>query len=434
MSRQMHLVAFLITGPTSHHNAMWRHPETDNGFLEARFWEHLARTLELAKFDAFFFADVLAFSNEVLTARGGQVALLDPLPLVAMMARVTRHIGLGATVSTSFLPPYALARALQSLDILSGGRVAWNVVTSGSDKEAQLFGIEALLPREERYARAQEVLETCIALWRSWDEGVMVVDKQSGVFIDQSKLATIERRGHYVGASGRFTVPPSPQGHPVIMQAGSSPRGRDFAAQWAEIVFTLQHSIPDMQAFYDDMKQRLGRFGRDPDSCAILTSVDPIIGETNEIARAKQAYVNDLIDPALGVAVVSAHTGIDLSRYPLDKPISDITVEAGSRGVLDVLLQGTRTEGLTLGEAAKRLATSEMCPQVVGTPESVADQLQAMFEAKGCDGFVLTPTEMPGSFEAFGRSVVPILQRRGLFRTEYAATTLRGNLLTESTA
>ncbi len=428
MSRQMHLVAFLITGPTSHHNAMWRHPETDNGFLEARFWEHLARTLELAKFDAFFFADVLAFSNEALTARGGQLALLDPLPLIAMMARVTSRIGLGATVSTSFLPPYALARALQSLDVLSGGRVAWNVVTSGSDKEAQLFGMDALLPRGERYARAQEVLETCMELWTSWDEGALVVDKQSGVFIDQSRIAAVERRGPHVGARGRFTVPPSPQGHPVVMQAGSSPRGRDFAAAWAEIVFTLQHSIADMQAFYDDMTQRLERAGRDPADCAILTSVDPIIGETEEIARAKQAYINGLIDPALGIAVASAHTGIDLSAYPLDRPLGDIPVEAGSRGVLDVLLQGTRTEGLTLGEAARRLATSELCPQVVGTPDSVADQLQAMFEAKGCDGFVLTPTEMPGSFEAFGRAVVPILQRRGLFRTDYAATTLRGNL------
>lgn len=428
MSRQMHLVAFLISGPTSHHNAMWRHPETDNGFLEARFWENLARTLELAKFDAFFFADVLAFMNDALLTRGGQIALLDPLPLVAMMARVTRHIGLGATISTSFQPPYPLARALQSLDVLSGGRVAWNVVTSGSDKEAHLFGMEALLPREERYARAHEVLETCVALWKSWDSGVMVVDKKSSVFVDQSKLKTVERRGRYVGARGRFTVPPSAQGHPVIMQAGSSPRGRDFAAEWAEIIFTLQHSIPDMQAFYGDMKQRIMTFGRDPGDCAILTSVDPIIGETDEIARAKQAYINDLVDPALGIAVASAHIGVDLSQYPLDKPLSDIQVEAGSRGVLDVLLQGSRTEGLTLGEAAKRLAISELCPQVVGTAESVADQLQAMFEAEGCDGFILTPTEMPGSFESFGRAVVPILQKRGLFRTEYAATTLRGNI------
>ncbi|MGI4814142.1 MAG: LLM class flavin-dependent oxidoreductase [Janthinobacterium lividum] len=428
MSRKMHLVAFLMSGPTSHHHGMWRHPETENRFLDPVWWQTLAQTLERGKFDAFFFADALAFYNGTIMERGGQMSLLDPLPLVSMMAQATRHIGLGVTLSTSFFSPYGISRALGSLDVLSGGRVAWNVVTSASDREAQNFGVGALPPRNERYDRAEEVVQICQQLWSSWEPGALVADKASGVFIDGSKIHETHRAGKYASVKGTFAVPPSAQGQPVIMQAGSSPRGRDFAASCAELVFTLQHSLADMQAFYTDMKDRVAKAGRAPEGCAILTSVDPIIGETESIAREKQAFINDLVDAELGIALVSAHTGIDLSQYPPDQPIEDIQVEAGSRGSFDVILQGSRANKLTLGEAAKRFATSELCPQVVGTPESVADQLQAFFEADGCDGFILTPTEMPGSFESFTRSVVPILQQRGLFRKEYPDTTLRGTL------
>ncbi|MGA0565595.1 LLM class flavin-dependent oxidoreductase [Ancylobacter sp. VNQ12] len=425
MSRQVKLIAFLMTGPTSHHHAMWRHPETENRFLDPLWWETLARTLEAGRFDAFFFADATAFYNETIMTKGGQMSLLDPVPLVAMMARATSRIGLGLTMSTSFLPPYSLARTLASLDLLSGGRIAWNVVTSASDREAMNYGLPSLLPRGERYDRAQEVLDACMELWASWSDGALVVDKESGDFIDGDKLRPTDFKGKYVGAKGVFAVPPSAQRHPVIMQAGSSPRGRDFAASSAELIFTLQHSLADMQEFYVDMKARVEKAGRAPEDCAILTSIDPIIGETESIAREKQAYINELVDPQLGIALVSAHTGLDLSTYPIDKPITDIPVEAGSRGSFDVIIQGTKAENLTLGEAAKRFATSELCPQVVGTPESVADQLEEYFENKGCDGFILTPTEMPGSFEAFTRSVVPILQKRGLFRKDYPGVTLR---------
>lgn len=425
MTRQMKLIAFLIAGPTAHHHAMWRHPETENLFLDPSWWETLAQTLERGKFDAFFFADIAAFYNETILSRGGQMSLVDPIPLIAMMARATRHIGLGLTLSTSFLPPYAIARLLGSLDLLSGGRVAWNIVTSVSDREAQNYGLDALLPRNERYDRAQETLDTCMNLWTSWSDGALQMNKENGEFIDRSKIRSTDMKGKFVGAKGTFAVPPSAQGHPVIMQAGSSPRGRDFAASCAELVFTLQHSLPDMQEFYIDMKGRVAKAGRNPDDCAILTSVDPIIGETESIAREKQAYINDLVDPALGIALLAAHTGLDLSDYPIDIPISNIHAETGSRGSFDVILQGTKAENLTLGEAAKRFATSELCPQIVGTAESVADQLTEMFEARGCDGFILTPTEMPSSFESFTRSVVPILQKRGIFRSDYPGTTLR---------
>ncbi|WP_439815231.1 LLM class flavin-dependent oxidoreductase [Zavarzinia sp. CC-PAN008] len=431
-SREMHLIAFLITGPTCHHHGAWRHPEAENRFLDPVWWETLAQTLEKGKFDAFFFADILSIPNRTLIERGGQIALLDPVPLIANMARATRHLGLGVTISTSFVPPYSLARQLATLDILSGGRVAWNIVTSASTREAENMGFDQLPAKNARYDRADEVVEACIQMWEGWDHDAMVMDKESGIFADMSKIRNVNYEGQWIKTKGIPTTPRSPQGKPILMQAGSSERGRQFAARWAELVFTLMHSIPDMQEFYQDLKGRMADLGRAPEECAILTSVDPIIGETEEIAREKQAYVNSLVDEEVGIALISAHTGIDLSGFARDKPLALHELDAGSRGSMDVIMQGVSKENLTLGEAAKRFATSELCPQVVGTPEQVADQLQEMFEAKGCDGFILTPTLMPGMFEQFARSVVPILQKRGLFRTEYPGTTLRETLLGRS--
>lgn len=428
----MHLVAFLMSGPTSHHHGMWRHPESDIRVTDPAWYEHIARVLEQGKFDSLFFADILALGcpykgHDTVVGRGGQMSLLDPMPLLAIMARATSRIGLGATISTSFLPAFHIARALATLEHISGGRTAWNVVTSISPYEGRNFGIE-LPPRAERYDRADEMVEACMALWDSWEADAIVNDKASGTFVAPGSVKSADFSGKWTKTAGPLTAPRSPQDHPVIMQAGSSERGREFAARWAEMIFTLQHAKADMQAFYADIKSRLGKYGRAPGECAILTSVDPIIGETDSIAREKQAYINELVDSESGLALVSAHTGFDLSTIDVDCPVDDLDLDRGSRGSLDVIIQGAKAGGLTLREAAKRFATSELCPQVVGTPESVADQLQEYFEADGCDGFILTPTVFPGSFEVFARSVVPILQRRGVFRKDYTGTTLREHL------
>ncbi len=433
--RQMRLVAFLKAGPTCHHHGSWRHPESDNAFLTPEWYEHTARVLEQGCFDALFFADVSGIQDtyngryDTLVGKGGALSLLDPLPLLAMMARVTRHIGLGATLSTTLNPPYQTARTLATLDVLSGGRMAWNVVTSASTLQAQNYGLASLPERSVRYQMADEVLEACMRLWHSWEPDALVMDKASGTFADPAKVHYANYQGQWVRTRGPLTVPHMPQGHPVIMQAGSSGPGRDFAAKWAELVFTLQHSKADMAAFRADLHHRMAAIGRAPDACAVLPSVDPIIGETESIAREKQAYVNDLVDPELGMALMSSHIGTDLSRFPLDQPVADMAMEEGSRGSFDVILQGTRAEGLTLGEAAKRFATSELCPQIVGTAQSVADQLCDYFESGACDGFVLTPTVSPGTWEQFARAVVPILQRRGVLRTAYTGGTLRSNLV-----
>lgn len=430
----MHFVAFLMAGPTAHHHGAWRHPEADLGVFTPEWYEHIARVLEAGKFDSLFFADILGLYDlyggkfDTIVRQGGQMGMLDPVPLLSIMARATRRIGLGATLSTTYYAPYHLARSLGTLDILSGGRAAWNVVASHGHLEAQNFGFDSLPPRDARYDHADEVVEAVCRLWESWDADALVRDKARGIWADPAKVHYADYRGQWVRTRGPLTVPRSPQGRPVIMQAGSSPRGRAFAARWGELVFTLQHDKSGMQAFYRDLKARVIAQGRDAQDCLILPSVDVIIGETDAIARERQAYVNDLVQPEVGMALMSGHIGVDLSRFPADQPLTEIALDAGSRGSLDVILQGTRAHGLTLGEAARRFATSELCPQIVGSPVTVADALQDLFEANACDGFILTPTLMPGMFEQFVRAVVPILQERGVFRQDYSGTTLREHL------
>jgi FMN-dependent oxidoreductase (nitrilotriacetate monooxygenase family) len=434
-ARQMHLVAFLMTGPTCHHHGAWRHPESDiTDILRPERYEHIARVLEAGKFDSLFFADILGLYDlyegkfDTMVGRGGQICLLDPAVVLPMMARVTSRIGLGLTYSSTFNHPYQIARMLATLDHLSAGRVAWNVVASTSKLEARNFGLDEMPGRAVRYDRADEVLEACCALWNSWEEGALLLDKASGAFADPSKVHYANYDGRWIKTRGPLTTPRSPQGRPVIMQAGSSDRGRDFGARWGEIIFTLQHDKAEMRAFYDDMKSRMAGHGRAPEECVILPSIDVVIGETESIARERADYVNGLVDTQLGMAQISGHIGIDLSKLDPEQPLADVALEEGSRGSFDVILQGTRREGLTLGEAARRFATSELCPQLVGTPEMIADRLVDLFESRACDGFVLTPTTFPGMYEQFCKTVVPLLQRRGVFRTEYAGTTLREHL------
>lgn len=430
----MHFVAFLLAGPTAHHHGAWRHPEADNGIFTPEWHQHIARILEHGKFDSLFFADILGlydiyggtFASTV--RNGGQMGMLDPIPLLSIMASATSRIGLGATLSTTFYSPYHLARSLGTLDLMSRGRVAWNVVASHSHIEAQNFGLDQLPPRDARYDFADEVVEAVVKLWESWDADALVLDKQRGVFADPDKVHYANYKGRWIKTRGPLTVPRSPQGRPVIMQAGSSSRGRDFAARWGELVFTLQHSKTDMQAFYRDLKSRVVAQGRAPGDCLILPSIDIVVGETDAIARERQAFVNDLVLTEAGMAQISGHLGVDLSRFSPDQPLADMQMEVGSRGSLDVILQGTEAQGLTLGEAARRFATSELCPQIAGSPATIADTLQDMFESEACDGFILTPTLMPGMFEQFVRAVVPLLQARGLFRHDYAGKTLREHL------
>jgi FMN-dependent oxidoreductase (nitrilotriacetate monooxygenase family) len=430
--RQMHLVAYLKTGPTAVHVGGWRHPEsTLDDIFEPSRYQHIARVLEAAKFDGCFFADLFGLydvhqgSFDAYVRRGGQISYLDPTVVLPVMAAVTRHLGLGATLSTSFHSAYHLARWLASLDVMSKGRVAWNVVTSATDLEARNAGLDELPPRDLRYDRADEVMEACFTLWNSWDDDALVLDKRAGIMSDPAKVHYANYTGRWIKTRGPLSIPRSPQGHPVIMQAGSSDRGREFAARWAEIVFTVQRGQDEMRDFYTDIKSRIHDRGRAPAECAILPAVSVVLGETESIARERADYLASLIDPELTLASSSSNLGADLTKLDAGKTLADLQGNQGMQGSQDVVEQVMKAESLSLKEAvAKRWENRE----IVGTPATVADRLQAVFESGVCDGFVLTPTMFPGMFEQFCRAVVPELQRRGLFRTEYSGRTLRENI------
>jgi FMN-dependent oxidoreductase (nitrilotriacetate monooxygenase family) len=435
-ARQMHLVAFLKTGPTFHHHGAWRHPEAPLGdMLLPERYENIGRVLEAGCFDACFFEDLAGIYDiykgtyDTILGRGGQLNLLDPLMVLPYVARATSRLGLGITLSTSFYHPFHLARMLASLDHLSGGRVAWNVVTSATDMEARNFGMPTIPDRETRYARAEESVEACMALWDSWDADALLLDKSTGAFADPRRVHYADYVGKHVSTRGPLPTPRCPQGRPVIMQAGSSPRGRAFAARFAEVIFTFQHEKAAMQAFRADMHARMERAGRAPGDCVILPALDIILGESEAMAIEKRDMLDSLVDPELALAITSSHMGIDLSTFPLDQPLDMLAGDQTVQGALDILMQGTKAGGgLTLRQAAQKYGTSVMAPQLVGTPASVADRMQDLFEAGGCDGFILTPTTFPGNFEQVSRALVPELQRRGIFRTAYTGKTLREHL------
>jgi FMN-dependent oxidoreductase (nitrilotriacetate monooxygenase family) len=433
--RQMHLVGFVIAGPTWHHYGSWRHPESDGlDALDPARYEAIARVLEQGKFDGLFFVDFLMLFDSYAGGFGtnireaGQMCMMEPTQLLAAMARVTSHIGLAATMSTAFYAPFHIARSFATLDHISKGRAGWNVVTSAMEREAKNYGLDRLMDKAQRYDHADEVMEACDALWNSWEEGALVGDRRNNVYGDPSKVHHVNYEGKWIRTRGPLTTPRSPQGRPVIMQAGSSPRGREFAGRWAEIIFTLQHAKPDMQAFYRDIKERVVRSGRAPQHCAILPAVDVILGDTESIARERADYINSLASPTLGLAEISNAFGIDLSGYPMDEPLADMELEQGCRGIFDIILQGTNAKNLTLREAGRAWAVNQMTPQLIGTAETVADRLQDMFESNCCDGFMICPSISPGGYMQFVKNVVPELQRRGLFRKDYAFNTFRENL------
>ena len=431
--RQIHLSAFLIAGHVAHSHALWRHPQTQLSFFQPEIYQDIAQILERGKFDFAFFADRLAISDsyggnlEVGLKYGDQdAARLDPVPVLAMMAASTQYLGLGATRSTTYYHPYHVARTFATLDHLTRGRVAWNVVTSVNDAEAQNFGFEQHLEHDQRYDRADEFLEVTYKLWDSWQDA-LVLDRDNGVFADPAKVNYIHHHGEWFKSRGPLNVPRCPQGYPVIIQAGSSGRGKEFAARWAEVVFTIHPHISRAQQFYADLKSRLVTYGRKPEDCKILTAVMPFIGETEAIAQAKQALHNELVHPLVGLSTLANHTNYDFSQHSLDALVEKVNIQ-GMQGIFDTVIELSQAESLTLGDIGKRYGASVLVPQIVGTPKLVADQLEAMFHAEACDGFVISPAYLPGAFSEFVEFVVPELQQRGLFRSEYTGTTLREHL------
>ncbi|WP_367615797.1 NtaA/DmoA family FMN-dependent monooxygenase [Plastoroseomonas hellenica] len=429
-SRKMHLVAYLKTAPTASYAPGWRHPGASlHDIWSPERYENLARLLEHARFDAGFFADGLGVPDTYKKSfadylgRGGQVSLLDPMTVLPLMARVTTHLGLAPTMSTSFNGPYQLARSLGSLDLLSGGRAAWNVVTSATEFEARNCGMEGLPPKDERYDRADEVLEACFALWDGWDADAVVLDRERGVFVDATKVRYADYVGRYVRVRGPLSIPRSPQGRPVILQAGSSPRGRAFSARWAEMIFCSHATKEDALVYAADIRRRLEAQGRAPEDCKILPSLSVVIAETESIAREKAAFLDSLMDPELVLASSSELLGVDLSTIETAEQAEAAAGNHGIAGSRDRMSQVAKQQGITFAQAVRK-------PRglIAGTPAMIADLMEDWFTSGACDGFVLPPTVFPATYEEVGRMLVPELQRRGLFRTEYAGRTLRENL------
>ncbi|AVB28124.1 LLM class flavin-dependent oxidoreductase [Pseudomonas syringae pv. syringae] len=428
-ARQMKLGAFLMA--TGHHVAAWRHPDVpaDAG-LDFKHYRHVARVAEAAKFDALFVADSVAAATGDIASRMARSDHFEPLTLLSALSAVTEHIGLIATATTTYNEPYHVARKFASLDHLSGGRAGWNLVTSDAAAEAQNFGRAEHVAHAERYSRAREFHQVVTGLWDSWADDAFTRDKASGEYYDPAKMHVLDHQGEHFRVKGPLNVARSPQGQPVVVQAGSSEVGRDLAAQTAEVVFTAQTSLASAQAFYADIKGRLRAFGRDADSLKIMPGVFIVVAETEALAKAKFESFQELVEPQVGVALLGRMLGnFDLSGYPLDGPLPELPLtDSGQRSRQKLLTELADQENLTLAQLGRRIAGGRGHYSLIGTPEQIADELQRWFEQGAADGFNVLVPHLPGGLQDVAQLLVPELQRRGLFRTEYEGTTLRENL------
>jgi FMN-dependent oxidoreductase (nitrilotriacetate monooxygenase family) len=431
-TRKMALGAFLY--PTGHHAAAWRHPDAQaDAGINFKHYAAVAQAAEAAKFDLLFLADSAGARGKDWSALARfsthYVAQFEPTTLLGALAAVTERIGLVATASTTYIEPYHLARKFASIDHISGGRAGWNLVTSGNEDEAFNFGYDQHPPHDERYERAAEFMEVVKGLWDSWEDDAFLRDKESGVFFDLDKVYTLDHKGRYFGVRGPLNIPRPPQGYPVLVQAGSSDAGRALAAASAEVVFTAQQTLDSAQEFYRDVKARAVANGRSPEDILILPGIFPVVGRTEAEARERFEELQNLIHPAVGLSILEHRLGIPLSHLPFDGPLPDdipITNAAVSRQKL--LIDLAHREGLSIRQLALRVAGARGHWQVIGTPEDIVDRMEEFFLNEGADGFNIMPPYLPGGLDSFIELVIPVLQRRGLFRTEYEGTTLRENL------
>ncbi|CUJ98618.1 LLM class flavin-dependent oxidoreductase [Achromobacter xylosoxidans] len=428
--RQIKLGAFLMQ--TGHHIAAWRHPDAQaDAPVNFRHYAELARRAEAAKFDAIFLADSVGVRNTDLASlsRTARSDHFEPLTLLSALAAVTEKIGLIATVSTTYNEPYHVARKFASLDHISGGRSGWNLVTSSGQGEAQNFNLDEHVEHARRYARAAEFHDVVLGLWDSWEDDAFLRDKHSGQYFDPAKLHPLRHRGEHFSVRGPLNVSRSPQGRPVVVQAGASPAGRDLAARTAEVIFVAHQTFDEARAFYRDIKGRAVEYGRDPDDIKIMPGIFPVIGRSQAEAEDKFARLQDLIHPVVGVQLLSNMIGgFDLSGYPVDGPLPDIPETNGGKSRQQLLIDLARRDNLTIRQLYLRIAGARGHQQVVGTPQSVADQLQQWFEEDGADGFNIMSPWLPGGLDDFIELALPELRRRGLFRTEYNGATLRQHL------
>ncbi|HKS13493.1 MAG TPA: LLM class flavin-dependent oxidoreductase [Pseudomonas sp.] len=431
MSRQLKLGAFLFA--PGNHAGGWRHPlarpETDMDFDA---YVHLTRTAERGLFDTVFFQDTAAVPSDALSDGGrtgfGRAAYLEPVSLIAALAAVTRHIGLISTVTTSYNEPYNVARRIATIDHISGGRAGWNLVTSQIEDEAGNFGLDHHPRHADRYARAEEFHDVVRGLWDSWEDDALERNKEDRYF-DPQKVHRLDHEGEYFRVRGPLNVARTPQGHPVVSQAGASEAGRELAARTADLVFTAALTLEEAQAFYRDVKDRARKHGRDPEQIKILPGLLPIVGRTEEDARAKYQELLDLLPADLGIKPIARLAGtLDLSEFPLDGPLPELPPNNSAHGRQKLLVDLARRENLSIRQLAQHFACAGGHQVVYGTAATIADRMQEWLEHEGADGFIIQFPYFPAPLEDFVDLVVPELQRRGIYRHDYEGNTLRDSL------
>ena len=426
--KQMHLGAFMR--PVSIHTAWWRHPDSaPEANFSLKHLVHCIQTLERGKFDAFFMADHLAVLNMPIEAlkRSGTVTSFEPFTLLSALAMVTERIGLIATASTTYDAPYHIARRFASLDHISGGRAGWNIVTTSNPDAARNFGMTEHMDHAERYARAREFHDVVTGLWDSFAEDAFIRDKESGIFWDPSRMHKLDHEGKYLSIAGPLNIARPVQGWPVIVQAGASDSGRQLAAEVAEMIFAAGGPVADARAYYADIKSRAAKAGRDPSLIKILPGALVTVAETDEAARDKRALLDSLVHPDSGMAALSIALGTDARAFDLDAPLPDIPETNQSQSGRQRVLERARRENLTVRQLAVALGGYGGL-SFTGSAKTIADEMQHWLESDACDGFNIMFPTIPGGVEDFVRWVVPELQRRGIFRKEYAGTTLREHL------
>ncbi len=435
MSSKMHLMQMLIHTACTHTLLGWADPKDQqlDGLQDFAYWQDLAHTLERGCFDGVFFADSPAthavYKGSVLPSvqYGASWPNHDPMPLVAIMAAATKHLGIGVTLSTTGTTPYLATRRLSTLNYLSRGRVGWNIVSGFSMAEHLANGMGTQMPHDERYDQADEFMAICYALWDSVPEDAILRNAATGQFANPEKIKQVDFKGKYLSCKAVAPVLPSRHGRPLLFQAGSSGRGMAFAMQHAEVIFAIQGHVAGMKKSMEQLRAAAATHGKKEKS-KVLFGLQPIVRSTEAEARARMEELTQRIPLDAILARLSGVFGVDLSQFDPDQPLANLETQA-SRGLMAATLSGADGKAVTLREAAAKWALSVAIPQVVGTPEQVAAEIERIWRETGCYGFNLSPTTNPDSVEDFVDQVVPILQRRGVFRTAYEGETFRDNLM-----
>jgi len=415
-----------------HHVAAWRHPSTPYGASQSMaHYAEIAGLAERGRFDMIFFADSLvSFGPDDLDVwkRGAAVSRIEPVTMLSALSVLTQNIGLVATFSTSFIEPYYVARLFASLDKISGGRAGWNLVTSAAPSEPHSFSRTGHATAAERYARAGEFADVVIGLWNTWEDDAFIEDRENGLYFDPAKMHYLNHKGDHFQVRGPLNIRRSPQGHPVIVQAGQSEAGRQLAARTTEVIFSVQQQIEPARQFRDDIHARASRYGREPASIKIMPGVMPFVSPTRAQAQEKFEEMQSLIHPELGIRVISEMIGVDLRGYDLDGPLPEVKTIVGQSGRQQVVMDMARQENLSIRQVYQRVAGARAHRMIHGSPADIADDLEAWFKKGAADGFNIMPPLFPDGLKDFVDLVVPELQRRGLFRREYEGKTLRENL------